>query len=93
MKNSESNTAATHDEKLFKEYMKMGDDFKKIEIYRLAKTWYQKALSTRVNQELAMSNLKEMEGKMKKERKVILTLVLIAIIVVSVLFLTQNYIV
>lgn len=87
MEHSVTEKTLTSEGKLFEQCMKTGDDFRKIEIYRLAKIWYRKALDTGVDNALVESRIKEIEQKQKSERKTILTLLVIAIVIVSTAYI------
>jgi len=77
------------EEALFYEYLKNGDDFSKIEIYRLAKFWYQKAIETGIQPELLANRMDELNKKIAFERKVITILATIVAAIVVVVVITQ----
>lgn len=76
------------EEENFYDFLKNGDDFSKIEIFGLAKYWYQKALETGIEPELMKKRIDELNEKIKFERKVVTILAIIAafIILGAVLF-------
>ena len=76
------------EEENFYDFLKNGDDFSKIEIFGLAKYWYQKALETGFEPELMKKRIDELNEKIKFERKVVTILAIIAafIILGAVLF-------
>jgi lipopolysaccharide biosynthesis regulator YciM len=88
MDKSLNNQILTPEEKRFAEYMKTGDDFTKIEIFRSAAAWYKKALDVRPDSEEAKQKLAGIKEKIKKENRAIYTIVAIftvAVILVVVL--------
>jgi hypothetical protein len=91
MAHAEEHIVRSPEEEIFDDYLKNGDDFRKIEIYKLAKYWYQKALETGIETELVKSRLDELNKKIRFERKVITILASIAaIIVIGVIFINCN---
>ena len=82
------NQKLTPSERLYREYMKAGDDFTKIEIFRSAAAWYKKALDLRPDDGEARQKLAGIQEKIKKENRAIYTIVAIfavAVILVVVL--------
>ena len=89
MAHAEDHIHRSPEEALFYEYLKNGDDFSKIEIYRLAKFWYQKAIETGIQPELLTNRMDELNKKIAFERKVITILATIAAAIVVVVVITQ----
>ena len=89
MAQAEDHIHRSPEEELFYEYLKNGDDFSKIEIYRLAKFWYQKAIETGIQPELLANRIEELNIKIAFERKVISILATIAAAIVVVVFMTR----
>ena len=89
MAHAEEHIHRSPEEELFYEYLKNGDDFSKIEIYRLAKFWYQKAIETGIQPELLANRMDELNKKIAFERKVISILATIAAAIVVVVVITQ----
>jgi hypothetical protein len=74
----------------FYDFLKNGDDFSKIEIFSLAKYWYQKALETGFEPELMKKRIDELNEKIKFERKVVTILAIIAaFIIVGGVFISR----
>ena len=83
MAHHEEHIPATPEEAQFYDCLKNGDDFMKIEIYRLARFWYRKALETGIQTEMIRQKLAELEEKSRFERKVIAVLGIIAVFIVA----------
>jgi hypothetical protein len=90
MEHTEDQRALSPDEIKFKDCMKTGDDFKKIEIYRLAKYWYKKANETGLQSELLATRLLEMDQKIKTEQKTFIILGFIATVVIIGIWLLSR---
>jgi len=88
MTHTEIQIPRSPEEENFYDFLKNGDDFSKIEIFGLAKYWYQKALETGFEPELMKKRIEELNEKIRIERKVIVILAVIAafIILGAVLF-------
>jgi hypothetical protein len=71
----------------FNDYIKRGDDFMTIQIYRSAKEWYTKAVEMKFNDELAKEKLDVCNKKLKTESRTIIAVVVIAALIVGSLFL------
>jgi hypothetical protein len=77
-------------EENFYDFLKNGDDFSKIEIFGLAKYWYQKALETGIEPELMKKRIDELNEKIKFERKVVTILAIIgAVIIVGAVIISR----
>jgi hypothetical protein len=81
------NTDLNPEESLYQDYMQKGDDFMKIEIYRSAKEWYLRALSTNFNQKLIKEKLENCDKLIQREKKIIVIVVACIIIFSLVLVL------
>ena len=81
MDKSLDNQLLTPDEKRFREYMKTGDDFTIIEIFRSAAAFYRKAAELRPGDEEANRKLAETREKIKKESKAIYVIVAVAAVI------------
>jgi len=82
MENSENQKPRSSEEIKFREFLKTGDDFNKIEIYRLAKYWYAKALETGFEAELLTKKIREADQKIKSEQKAFTILGVLAIFII-----------
>ena len=82
MENDVNTRPRSPEEERFNEYVKTGDDFKKIEIYRLAKHLYSKALETGIETEALKQKIILMEQKIKSEERVFAILGIIAFLIV-----------
>lgn len=89
MENSEYQKPLSPEESKFYEYLKTGDDFSKIEIYRLAKYWYTRALDTGVGNDLVRTKITESNQKIKSEEKTFTVLGILAVLVIIAVFLTM----
>ncbi|MCX6233895.1 MAG: hypothetical protein NT175_04110 [Bacteroidetes bacterium] len=78
-------TNPSQEEVIFQDYLKHGDDFYKIEIYRHALTWYKKALEVKPDDPLAKEKVTALEQKIKGERKVFIILLAVAALIVAVI--------
>jgi len=74
----------TPEEKLYREFMKNGDDFTKIEIYRSAAAWYLKAIGLKPGEEEPKRKLAEIREKIKKENKAIYSILAVAAMIVLI---------
>jgi hypothetical protein len=81
MENNENQKPLSPQEEKFNDFLKTGDDFSKIEIYRLAKYWYQKALETGIDNELIEKRLVEADRKIKSELKIYKVLGILGILI------------
>jgi hypothetical protein len=79
----DDHTPETPEEAKFYECLKNGDDFMKIEIYRLARYWYLKALETGIQTDLISQKLAVLEKASRFERKVIAILAVLAVFIVT----------
>ena len=79
--NYEVQTSA--EEENFKDYLKNGDDFSKIEIYRLAKYWYQKAFETGIQADMIKERIDDLNEKIRIERRILTILAIIAVFIVA----------
>jgi len=77
-----SEPTMTRAERDFIDKMQHGDDFFKIELWRPAKSWYQKALSLNIEPEKVECKIAECDKLLVKEVKIIRILVSIAAFVV-----------
>ena len=68
----------SREDRIFEENMQRGDDFFKIEIFRSAKAWYQKALEMNLEQDLVRKCIAECDRLLKYERKVFSILGIVA---------------
>ncbi|MBI5217738.1 MAG: hypothetical protein HY958_02255 [Bacteroidia bacterium] len=68
----------------FRDFIRRGDDFSKIEIYRLALEWYNKALELNIEKEHVVEKINFCTGKLKFEKKVFVTLAMIAVIIIGI---------
>ena len=82
MDKSIDNQILTPEEKRFREYIKTGDDFSIIEIFRSAASFYRKAAELRPGDEEANRKLAETREKIKKESKAIYIIVAVAAVIV-----------
>jgi hypothetical protein len=82
MAQHEVRVSTSPEEENFYEFLKNGDDFSKIEIFALAKYWYQKALATGIEPELMKKRIDELNEKIKFERKVVTILAIIAAVII-----------
>jgi hypothetical protein len=90
MAHTETRIPQSPEEENFIDFLKNGDDFSKIEIFGLAKYWYQKALETGFEPELMKKRIDELNEKIRVERKVIIILATIAtVIVLGVVFFNR----
>ena len=82
-----SETKLSCAENEFIDYMQHGDDFFKIELWRPARAWYNKALALNIDAERVMDKIAECDRMQAFEVKVIWRLVSIAIIITLVFYL------
>jgi hypothetical protein len=82
MAHHEDTSHLSKEELEFRDYIKRGDDFMTIQIYRSAKEWYQKALEMNFDNEVVKLKLKECNAKLKTESHTIITVLVVAAVVV-----------
>jgi len=89
MAQQEPEKQLNREERIFEENMQRGDDFFKIEIFRSAKAWYQKALEMNMKQDIVKKRIAECDRLLKYERKVfsILGIVAACILIVGLAIL------
>lgn len=73
----------TPEQKKFNDLIKHGDDFAKIEIFRLAVETYQEALAMGVDDKLAKSKLAYCKHKLSFEKRVFTYIAIVAVIIVG----------
>jgi hypothetical protein len=74
MVHHEATTDQSPESQLFQEYMMRGNDFFKIEIFRSAKSWYEKALSLKIDEDKVMHQIEECNRQLAYEKKVFIIL-------------------
>jgi hypothetical protein len=82
MAHHEDDSHLSPEQKKFKDYMQHGDDFFKIEIFRAAKSWYNRALTMNMDNDLVIKRINECEHLLKYERKVFTILGVVTTILV-----------
>jgi len=84
----ETNQNLSQEEKLFQEHLQSAYDFSKIEIYKMARRYYEKALEIKPNDSDTLKLLHEIESLQKIElRKISLIAIAIAIITAVIVIL------
>jgi len=78
------------EEKHYNQYMTMADNFMKIQIYRQAMEWYNKALSLHLHNDEVKAKMKECKKLLKKESKTIITVLTIIAVIIAVVLII-NY--
>ncbi len=71
----------------FNDFVRRGDDFIKIQIYRNARECYTFALESNFNNEIAEAKLKECNALIKSESRMIINVVAVMAIAAIVIFL------
>jgi len=71
----------------FNDLIRHGDDFMKIQIYRNAREWYNYALESNFNNELASNKLTECNALIKSELSTIIKIVAVMAVAACILFL------
>ena len=89
MEHHENNENISPEEKKFRELMRNGDDFFKIEILRSALHWYREALKLKPGDETATQQVAACEVLLKRERKAIYIITGIAVVVVALIWLIK----
>jgi hypothetical protein len=87
MSNTSDEIELSPEERLYLDFMRKGDDFMKIEIYRSAKEWYTKALELNHKQELISTKLENCNRLIQDEKKKIIVIVSVIAIVAIALIL------
>lgn len=90
MLKSDFRVPSSAENKVFKEYLKNGDDFSKIEIYRLARNWYQKAFDTGIHPELIKERMEDLDQKIRFERKIVNILTIITAVLIAGFFIISG---
>jgi|GEM_PF-1026702 len=86
MKHEEEKNNLTPEEKLVKDYLRRGDDFMKIEIYKLARRCYENALALQPENPDLKKLVENVRNLQKKELRAISVIVsVMALIVISVI--------
>ena len=88
MENHSTESNLSHAEAKFLDLMQHGNDFFKIELLRPAKAWYLKALELNIDTETVKLKIAECNRLLAFEVKVIKILVVIAVAIVLVFFIT-----
>jgi hypothetical protein len=71
----------------FQDFMQHGDDFYKIELWRLAKAWYKLALDLDIEAEKVRRKIAACDQSLAYERKVLWILFAIALFITSLILL------
>ena len=87
MAHHEPEKQLSREEQIFAENMQRGDDFFKIEIFRSAKAWYQKALDMDMNQVYVKERIGECDRLLKYEKKVFNILRIVAVCILIACYL------
>lgn len=74
-------------ERDFRDFLKRGDDFSKVEIYRLAVEEYRKAGALNINNHVVEEKLNFCKKQMEFEKKVFMILGVIVIVIVGAVYL------
>ena len=77
------------EERQYLDYITHGDDFNKIEIYRAARKWYQKALDLHLHDEEVLQKINACNANIRSEVKAI-NIIAIVVVVVVIGFLVCN---
>lgn len=85
MAHHEVNTSQNPEQQLFQDYMMRGDDFFKIEIFRSARNWYEKALTMKMDEEKVKQRIEECNRQLAYEKKIFTVLGIIGIAVILLL--------
>lgn len=85
MAHHEVNTSQNPEQQLFQDYMMRGDDFFKIEIFRSARNWYEKALNMKMDEEKVKQRIEECNRQLAYEKKIFTVLGIIGIAVILLL--------
>ncbi|MBK7028876.1 MAG: hypothetical protein IPH45_06570 [Bacteroidales bacterium] len=78
MAHHEAEVNLSPEESKFRDFMLWGDDFYKIEIFRSARTWYERALEQDNRSEKARKKIEACNQQLAYEKKVFLILGIIA---------------
>ena len=87
MEHVDSELLLGKEELQFKEFIRHGDDFMKIEIFRRALESYTQALGTHVNDTLTSQKLDECKRKLKKESRIIIMIVILAAVIIASIYI------
>lgn len=80
-------SALSPEEKAYHEYMEQAENFMKIEIYRSAKKWYQKALALSLHNDEVKEKLLICNKTLKKESRSIIIIVMLVCVVIGAVIL------
>jgi hypothetical protein len=72
----------TPEDRRFREYIMLGDDFRKIEIFRYAANWYRKAFELRPDDPEAKKKLEECRTRLRNENRTIAVIIAVAAVMV-----------
>jgi len=75
------------EEKLYREHMQGASDFEKIEIYKMARRYYKKALSVKPDDHEAQSKLDSIVIKQKNELKSIAFIAVVAVLIIAIVII------
>jgi hypothetical protein len=88
--NKISDSTTSKSERNFNEFMQRGDDFFKIELLRQAKSWYEKALIIKPDNEKVQSCISDCKMKLSFENRVVKILISIASMLILLYYLFLN---
>lgn len=83
MASQEPDTLSVKKEELFNDFLQRGDDFAKIEIFRSALTWYNRALEMDIEQDKVRIRIDRCNRELKFERKVFSILGAVALVAIT----------
>ena len=88
MANPVPNKNMSREEYLYHEYSQRANDFLKIEMYRPALKWLNKARSFEINTADVDQKIKDCKEKIRKETRIIGMVAIVAFVVVIILLIT-----
>ncbi|MDP4265881.1 MAG: hypothetical protein Q8880_00425 [Bacteroidota bacterium] len=74
----------------FNDYIRRGDDFVRIQIYRNALEWYNLALQMGIDNSIPKRKISECKEKINGDNKIIAFVLFLAAIVLSVVFIVNH---
>lgn len=83
MSHEEHNENITPEEAKFSEIYQRANDFKRIQLLRYAKYWYEQALLFNIQQDEVQSKLNETIVEIRQETSIIIKIAAIAVVIVA----------
>jgi hypothetical protein len=91
MAHQEDTSNLNREELAYQDYMKRGEDFMTIQIYRSAKEWYLKALELNLHNDTVQEKLNKCNSKIRSESHTIIMVLVVVALIVGAIFVVKTF--